>query len=216
MMQIILGVKTDLFFDMILHLGTLCVIGVKFRDDIWRIIIDLVQGRLRSESARTGMLVVSGSVPTALIGFAFHEHFRASFTDLSVIGTAFATSGLVLHLSKKLIPGERRTLGFSDSILIGVAQGVSIIPGISRSGLTISTGILLGLKREDAFKYSFLLSVPAISGAAFLEVASQPSIQVDCIGSLVGFIVAALVGYASLSSLWKIVERDRLQYFGYY
>lgn len=216
MIQIILGVKVDIFLDIFLHLGTLLVIVVKFRDDIWVIIRDLIQGRLRSEAAMMGLLLISGSVPTALIGFAFYEDFRSSFNDPFVIGTAFAISGLVLYLSRNRTQGEHRMLKFSDSILIGVAQGVSIIPGISRSGLTISTGILLGLKREDALRYSFLLSIPAVLGAALHELANQPSIQIDYNGSLVGFIVAAVVGYASLSLLWKIVERDQLHYFSYY
>jgi len=216
MIQIILGVKVDIFLDMVLHLGTLLVIVVEFRDDIWMIIRDIIQGRLHGEAAKMGLLVISGSVPTALIGFAFYEDFRSSFNDPFVIGTAFAISGSVLYLSRNRAQGEQRILRFSDSILIGVAQGVSIIPGISRSGLTISTGILLGLKREEAFRYSFLLSIPAILGAVLLEVANQPSIQIDYNGSLVGFIVAVVVGYASLFLLWKMVERDRLQYFRYY
>jgi undecaprenyl-diphosphatase len=216
MIQLLLGIRTGLLFDILLHLGTVCVIMVKFRKDISQIVGDFIQCNLDSDAARRGLFIVSGSIPTALIGAAFYQPLRSSFEDLFVIGAGFATSGLALHLSRNRVPDERRRLELLDSILIGVAQGVSIVPGISRSGLTISTGILIGLKREEAFKYSFLLSIPAILGAAFFEAANQPLTLIDWNVSLLGLAVAIVVGYASLSSLWTFVRRNQLHYFKYY
>ncbi len=216
MIQLLMGIRGDLLFDILLHLGTMCVIVVRFRDDLYKIAIDFAKGNLDSEAGKRGVLVVSGSIPTALIGAAFYEPLRSSYEDLFIIGTAFAASGLALHLSKNRTEERRHALKFFDSILIGIAQGISIIPGISRSGLTIATGILIGLRREEAFKYSFLLAIPAILGAAVFEAANQPLTQMDWNVSLLGFVTAIIVGYASISLLWTFVQRNQLHYFKYY
>lgn len=216
MIQLLLGIKADLLFDILLHIGTLSVIVIKFRNDIFQIAHEIIQGNTNNEAVRRGILVVSGCIPTALIGFAFYESFRSSFENPFIIGTAFVTSGLVLHLSRNPSPTVKRRLEFSDSILLGIAQGISIVPGISRSGLTISTGILIGLDREEAFRYSFLLSIPAVLGAAFFEAARQPLTQIDWNVGLAGFFVATIVGYASVSLLWRFIQQNQLHYFKYY
>jgi len=214
--QVIMGVKAGLPFNILLHLGTLSVIIVKFRNELYQIAINLAEGNLNSEACRRGLLIVSGSIPTAILGAVFYEPLRSSYENLFVIGTAFTVSGLALHLTRSQTRKRRRTIEFLDSILIGVAQGISIIPGISRSGLTISTGILIGLKREEAFKYSFLLAIPAVLGAAFFEATNQSLTQIDWNVSLLGFIVATIVGYTSISLLWTFLQRDQLHYFKYY
>ncbi|UCD72590.1 MAG: undecaprenyl-diphosphate phosphatase [Candidatus Bathyarchaeota archaeon] len=214
--QLLLGIKTGLLFDILLHVGTLSVIIVRFRDDILQTTHEIVKGNIDNEAARRGIFVLSGCIPTALIGFAFYEPFRASFENPLVIGTAFATSGLALHLSQNLGTNEKRRLEFSDSVLLGIAQGVSIVPGISRSGLTISTAILIGLDKEEAFRYSFLLSIPAVLGASFFEAARQPLTQIDWNVSLVGLLTAIIVGYASISLLWRFMQRNQFHYFKYY
>jgi undecaprenyl-diphosphatase len=216
MIQLLLGIKADLLFDILLHIGTLSVIAVKFRNDIFQTVHEIIRGNINNEAARRGIFVVSGCIPTALIGFAFYEPFRSSFENPFIIGTAFVTSGLALHLSRNPSSTEKRRLEFSDSILLGIAQGVSIVPGISRSGLTISTAILIGLDREEAFRYSFLLSIPAVLGAAFFETAKQPLTQIDWNVSLVGLFAAIIVGYASISLLWRSIQRNQLHYFKYY
>ena len=214
--QLIMGVRAGLLFNILLHLGTLSVIIVKFRNDLYEIAVNLAQGNLNSEACRRGMLIVSGSIPTAILGAAFYEPLRSSYENPFVIGAAFAASGLALHLTGNQTGKRWHTIEFPDSILIGVAQGISIIPGISRSGLTISTGILIGLKRDEAFKYSFLLAIPAVLGAALFEAANQPLTQMDWNVSLLGFTAAMIVGYAAISLLWTFLQRDQLHYFKYY
>ncbi len=216
MIQLLLGIQAGLLFDILLHIGTLSVIVVRFRNDIFQTLHEIIQGNTNNEAAKRGIFVVSGCIPTALIGFAFYEYFRAIFENPFIIGTAFATSGLALHLSQNLRTNEKRRLAFSDSILLGIAQGVSIVPGISRSGLTISTAILVGLDKEEAYRYSFLLSIPAVLGAAFFEATRQPLTQVDWNVSLVGLFVAIIIGYMSISLLWRFIQRDQLHYFKYY
>lgn len=216
LIQLALGIRASLLFNLLLHLGTLSVVVVKFKDDIFQIVRDISRGNMDSEAARRGRFVVSGSIPTAFIGFAFYEFFRESFEDPLVIATAFAMSGLALHLSSKPSRKKPRGLKLTDSILLGVAQGISIFPGISRSGLTISTGILIGLDKEEAYKYSFLLSIPAVLGAAIFEAARQPPVQIDWYVNAFGFIAAIIVGYASLTVLWEAVRRNQLHNFKYY
>jgi len=216
LIEFLMGSRTNLLFDILLHWGTLCVIVAKFWQDIEESVKDLIKGDIDGRAARRGLLIIPGNIPTIMIGFAFQNQVRESFDNPFIIGTAFMVSGLILHLAGNQKTSQREIVKFSDSLLIGFAQGVSIIPGISRSGITISTALLIGLNREEAFKYSFLLSIPAVVGALLLETISQPTIQLEYKTSLSGFFVAIGVGYISLSLLWKIIQRRQFQYFKYY
>ncbi len=206
--------ELPLIFDVIMHLGTLCVVVAVFWRDIVSIISALVRLDFKTEEGKLAMFLVAGSIPTALIGLLFHHTLEDLFHSPLVVGAALLVTGLFLYISKR--QETTRKLSFLDSILIGIAQGVAIVPGISRSGLTIATGLLRKVERETAFKYSFLLSVPAIIGATITESRELAISYPDLVPMLLGVITSFLVGYASLKLLKKIVMKKRLHLFAFY
>ena len=160
------------------------------------------------------LFILAGSIPTALIGFTFQPVFEAFFEDLFVVGVAFLVTGCFLYVSKHRKNGGK--LGFLDAFLIGVSQGVSVIPGISRSGATISTGILRKVERRVVLKYSFLLSIPAILGAAAGKLGGLTVENLELTTLLLAVATSIIVGYFSLKLLLKAVLGRKLHYFAYY
>jgi len=213
--QQLLGLRgVPLIFDVSLHVGTLCVIVVAFRRDLVAIAEALYKLDFQNEDGRLALYIALGSIPTALIGFLFHDFFQFFFTSTLVVGTALIITGFILYLPK--LRKDSRELGFLDSLLIGVAQGISITPGISRSGITLSTGFLRKVKREVIFRYSFLLSIPAVTGAVVMESRDLMVGEVDVVALLFGVVVSMVVGYLSLKLLLKIVLKEKFHLFAYY
>lgn len=209
------GLSVPVFFDVVLHLGTLLVVFLVFWNDILDMVRSLLRRDFRSPGGRMALLILVGSVPTAVIGFVFHDLLASFFSRPEVVGVALLCTGLVLYFSERN-PGGR-SLGYRDSLLIGFAQGLAIVPGLSRSGLTISTGLLRGVEKELAARYSFLLMVPAVLGALVLEHAQVglPS-EIDYTALLVATLTAVVVGYLSLKTLLRFVREQRLHLFSYY
>jgi undecaprenyl-diphosphatase len=209
-----LGLELPLVFDVMLHLGTLCVVVAVFWRDIVNIISALVKLDFKTEEGRLAIFLVVGSIPTALIGLLFHDTLEAFFYNPPVVGAALFVTGFFLYISER--QETTRRLSFLDSMLIGIAQGVAIVPGISRSGLTIATGLLRKVERETAFKYSFLLSMPAIMGATITESRELAVNHLDLVPMVLAVITSFLVGYVSLRVLKNIVMKERLHLFAYY
>ncbi len=208
-------------FDLVLHLGTLVpVLGV-FRQDVRTVLTDATAGEgpfLQRPGVRLALLVVLGSVPTAVIGLAFEDLFEQLFANPISVGVAFGITGLVLLSTRWLRPGSRQLgeLSWWRAALIGLVQGLAITPGISRSGSTIAAAMFLGIDRGLAARFSFLLSVPAISGA-FLLKARDLDLQSIALAPLaVGFVVAALSGWGALVLLLKLVNAGDFSRFAYY
>jgi undecaprenyl-diphosphatase len=209
-----LGLNLPLIFSVMLHLGTVVVILVVFRKDIVDIVRALVKRDFETEEGRLALFIAVGSVPIALIGFVFHDFLASLFNNLLVVGLALLTTGLVLFFSEKRIGNQK--LSILDSLLIGVAQAVAIIPGVSRSGMTVATGLLRRIDKATAFRYSFLLSVPAVIGATVLESRELVVSNVDMIPLFLGAIISMVVGYISLKLLQKIIMREKFHLFSYY
>ncbi len=209
-----------LIFDVALHIGTLCVILAVFWRELISILKALVRLDFKAEEGKLGILIAVGSIPTALIGYFFHDILESFFYNVLVVGIALMVNGVFLFFSERR--GDGRRVDYSDSLLIGVAQGTAIIPGISRSGLTIATALLRKVEKRAAFTYSFLLSVPAVIGATILEsarvLASDELVMggLDIVTMLFGVVVSMIIGYISLKLLQKIVMSKRLHLFGYY
>lgn len=212
--QIFLDLNPPLIFDVMLHFGTLIVVIVMFRKDILDITKALVKGDFNSEEGKFTSYVIIGSVPIAIIAVTFYDVIKSLFSNLLAAGLALLVTGYILFVSEKRL--GNRPLNAIDSLLIGLAQGVAIIPGISRSGLTISAGLLRKINKITAFKYSFLLSVPAILGATIMEVKDLVLGNVEVLPIAVGVSVSMLVGYVSLKLLQKIVLQERFHLFSYY
>lgn len=209
-----LGLNLPLIYSVMLHLGTLIVVLTVFRKDIADIIKAVAKRDFETEEAKLALFIVVGSVPIAIIGFIFHDFFESLFSNLPAVGLALLITGFMLFFSEKRI-GNRK-MGILDSLLIGLAQAIAIIPGISRSGATISTGLLRKIDKATAFKYSFLLSAPAIAGATVMESKELVLGNIDLIPLLLGTIVSMIVGYVSLKLLQKIVMNEKIHLFAYY
>ena len=203
-----------------LHLGTLLAVVVYFRQDIWEIIQGIRRSLKEKEvhpSARLFLWIVLATVPTGLMGVLLKDWFESLFAKPKTVGVMLLITGSFLWLTR-LTKKEGRAIEkmtWIDSILIGIAQGIAIIPGISRSGITITAGLFRGLDRELSGKFSFLLSIPAILGATFLEfrkMGTHGEIEL----SLLGMVVAFFVGLLSLKFLMKIIKKGRISTFAYY
>lgn len=233
--QQLFGLKeAELFFDVCVHLGTLVAVIIVFRQEIIKIISALLQlvslagqkekflQKVKSDpELKMAVFIVIGSIPTAILGLLFASIADRLFSSALITGLMLMVTGLLLWLTRKagthavstsighLTPGK--------AFIIGIVQGLAIIPGISRSGSTISTGLMLGVDRETAARYSFLLSIPAIVGAGLLSLKegfsqTNPAIWI----SLLGAVPAALVGYGALKSLLHMVKKGRLYVFAPY
>lgn len=213
--------KSQLFFDVMLHLGTLFAVLIYLRTDISKIVQGVLLTLMGKEKGNPNwklfLLIILATIPTGLIGIIFRDWFETLFFKPRVVGIMLLITGLVLwltHYTKKTGKTIKK-MGWMDSILIGMAQGLAIIPGISRSGATISTGLFCGLEREFSGKFSFLLSIPAVLGATLLEFRKVESSSEVWIG-LVGMATAFCVGLVALKFLMKIIRKGKLFIFSYY
>ena len=212
--QILLGLEEPLLFEVVLHVATLLVIFIFFRRDLLQISSAALKLDFRSEHGRLILLILLGSVPVAIVGLLFYDYYLTLF-DLKVLGLCFAASG-VFVASSKLRRGGSKTVSARAALLIGLAQALALLPGFSRSGLTISVALLAGVKREEAFRFSFLLSIPAVLGALLLTLIKS-SVNAALIPPLlVGGVTAVVVGYLSLSILRKLLMKGFFHLFGFY
>jgi undecaprenyl-diphosphatase len=211
--------QPSLTFDLVLHVGTLVAVVVYFRSDLWTMARALVGRGLDAPAGRRlAGLVALATVPAALIGLAFEDSFERLFEEPAwAVGFWLVTAALLLGSERAGEGAPRRGLDARVAVVIGLAQAAAIVPGISRSGATIGAGLVLGLSREDAARFSFLLSIPAIAGAALTQVPDVASGQFDLTGSVVaGFAVAAVSGYAAVAGLLRFVRTRSLLPFSLY
>jgi undecaprenyl-diphosphatase len=211
--QRLMNLTVPVGFDVMLHLGTLLSVVIFFWRDIKKILVSVFNRDVRDENFKLFTYILIGSVPTAVIGFFLMKFFESLFLNIRAVGVGFLVTGLLLLLSR--FWNNNKKLSWKSSLLIGTVQGVSIAPGISRSGSTISTGLFSGVKREDVFKYSFLLSIPAIIGATIMEYGSADMNDL-CTCSAAGLVVAAFVGYFAIKAVKKILISDKFYWFAAY
>jgi len=214
-----LGLALPLLFDVTLHVGTLVIILLFFRKDIKLVLVALVEGDFKSENGKLIPLIIVGTAPTALIGVVFSSAIETVFSSFLPIAGAFIACGVVLYFSR--IGSERNmNITYLAALAIGTAQGIALIPGLSRSGLTIATALMLGVRREKAFKFSFLLSVPAIIGALGLTLYQQYEmltlIGIGLTEISVGIAVSLVVSYFALKLLWKALAGRKFFLFAFY
>ena len=212
--QNFLGLNPPLIFDVMLHVGTLIVVLVMFRKDILNILKALAKREFHTDHGKFALYIVVGSIPIAIVGITFYDLITSLFSNLFSAAVALMITGCVLFISEKRLGNKKMKI--LDSLLIGVAQAVALIPGISRSGMTISTGLLSKIDKTTAFKYSFLLSAPAILGATLIESKELLTGTFDITPLLLGTLVSMMVGYVSLKLLQKIVINEKFHLFAYY
>ncbi len=220
-----------MFFDVLLHLGTVAAVIVAYWKDIRYIVSDSValvreartappQQRTEHPGGRFLLMLFFGTLPLFLI-LPFHSRLEQLYYNTRFIGIAFILTGCILFMSDKMPPGRRneRTMRVLDAVLIGLAQAVATIPGISRSGSTITAGIATGQSRPYAAKFSLLLSVPAVLGANLLSLIDALQGYVDWSNLpayLIGTLVAFVVGYFSIQLLRRMLNSGRFGKFSYY
>jgi undecaprenyl-diphosphatase len=220
--------EPGLAFDVVLHVGSLLALFFYFSGEI----IDMIRGLMGRDrdALRMLSLIVVGTVPAVFAGLVFHDYFQRSFNDAFSSAIQLVITGLIL-IAAELAGGrhERRAaergrrlrrldeLGYRDAVLVGGAQAIAIIPGISRSGATIGTALSLAVDRDDAARFSFLLSIPALLGAAVLEapaVSSAP--QIGLSGAIAGLVTSFAVSYAAIAGLIRFLRTHTLYPFAIY
>lgn len=199
-------------FDLALHLGTLVPVLLFYRQDLVTLTRETLRG---GEGRRFVGYVVLASVPTAAIGLGLEDQFKALFHDPRAVGMALLVTSALLLASRFGEGRQSRSLGVALALVLGTVQGLAITPGISRSGSTIAVALMLGLRREEAARFSFLMSVPAIGGAALLELGDLPP-GLPWGQMALGFGVAAVTGYLALWALVRLVIRGRFWVFAPY
>jgi undecaprenyl-diphosphatase len=214
-----LGLTTTPFFNLILHLGTLVVVLSYFRTEIKNILTALRHFDFKSEYGKMILPIVVATIPTAIVGLIYVEFLENTLQPLIIIGTTFIIGATLVYASK-LGKETAETITYQTALIIGVAQGLAIFPGLSRSGATISTALLLGLKREKAFKFSFLLSIPAILGDTAVEAYKQRGqIALSGFGApelLAAMLISIAVGYIAIIIVSKTVKSKKFHYFAIY
>ena len=207
-------------FDLVLHVGTLIPVLWFYRDDVMTLLRDPIQGEgpfLEREGVKMWTLLVAASIPTAIIGLTFEDLFEQLFATPAALTVTFAITGLLLFLSGRFDRSEQsRELTLGLAVLLGLAQGFAITPGISRSGTTISVALMLGLPREVAARFSFLMSVPAILGAVLLKLKDIDGSGLDPLQLTVGGLTALVTGYLALVLLVRLVLAGRFSQFCWY
>ena len=224
--EIVQESNQEVFLDIMLHLGTLIAVLIFFRKEIWQILKALSFGLKNkdysSKDFKTGIYIILGTVITVLIAFPMNEVAEFLVFKPAIVGGLLIGTGILLLFSEFWAKrhGKNADVTLKSSILIAIAQGLAALPGFSRSGLTIATGLLTGSDRTTAAKYSFLLSIPIILGASMV----YPLVKLDFAevvtynwtAIIAGTIVSGIVGYLCIKYFLKFVSKFSLSIFGYY
>ncbi|MEU3163894.1 undecaprenyl-diphosphate phosphatase [Streptosporangium sp. NPDC006930] len=212
-------------FTAVVQLGTEAAVLIYFRKEIWEIIVTWTRSLwtpdLRGHhAARMGWYVIVGTIPIVVLGLLFKDSIEGAFRDLRLIGTTLIVFGLVLwfadHTARNKLTLQSH-LGFPHALVYGFAQSLALIPGVSRSGGTISAGLLLGYRREEAAKYSFLLAIPAVLGAGLLELFKIGDGESPDWGpTILSTVISFIVGYLAVSWFLKYISTHRFTGFVIY
>jgi undecaprenyl-diphosphatase len=230
--QNLLGFKgPELLLDTSLHLGTLLAVCIYLRSELksmiiqtWKSAIDLPRVRKTGKSpgdrpgASLTLMVLIGTIPTLLIGLLFRSFIENLFGSVVVVGIMLVVTGLILAIAWLIPKGynRREEVGILVALAIGTAQGMALIPGISRSGATIICGLVFGLNRDMAARFSFLLAIPAIIGATVVQLNIEGLTKVGLVPLFSGFVSSAIVGLIALRILMGMVRGGKLFYFAPY
>ena len=225
--EIVQQSNEEIFFDIMLHLGTLIAVLIFFRKDVWEIakalFIACKNRDFSNHKAKLGLFIIAGTIITICLALPLNDFAEHLVYHPAIVGGLLIMTGGVLFLSEymsKKRETKSETLNWRQAILVGLAQGIAVLPGFSRSGWTIATGLFAGLNRETAARYSFLLSIPIILGASMV----YPLIKIDVAEAvtynwtsiIIGTIVSAIVGYLCIKYFMKFITKFSINIFGYY
>ena len=230
--QKILGVEASLAFDVLLHLGTLIAVLWFFRWDIikmlkswWLSIGDILQGRFRQgfrddPYKRLAWYVILATIPVGIVGVLFEDSIDALFAGALYVPAFFLfVTGTILYLSQRMASGNvnLRNISAKESLWMGLGQACAILPGLSRSGTTIAAGLTIGLEKEFAAKFSFILSIPAIFGAFVFQLKDIGSaMDTNFLPVFLGFLASIIAGYLAIKWMLDLIQNKSLDIFAYY
>jgi undecaprenyl-diphosphatase len=218
-------------FDVLLHLGTLLAVVFFLRREIGELLASLMPGKAQDDpvpgtdtgekaaNRRMVLWITVATFLTGMIGVLFKDRIERLFESVETTACMLFITGILLFWSDRVKTNERQKeeMNLADAIVLGLVQAVALIPGISRSGSTISFGIFRGLERKTAARFSFLLSIPAIGGAAILKSADLMRLPVGDLPVLgAGFLAAAVTGFLSLKLLFAMINKTGLAPFAWY
>ena len=200
-------------FEIVTHLGTLVSVLCIFWKEILSLILDITDKNNRKYI----FYLILGTIPAVVIGFGAKSYISELFESVQLVSIALMVTGLILFFSKK-VKNNSLQIDAKKAFLIGITQAIAIVPGISRSGITICTALALGMSGKNAAKFSFLLAIPVISGAGLLlTLDTQLGINFIPLSSLiVAFMSSFIVGYICLKWLLNLLESGKFYFFGYY
>ena len=207
----------SLLMTVILHFATACSTIVIFKDDIKELILGLITFD-KNDSFWFSVKILISMIPAALIGFFLEAEIELLFSgDLLIVGYMLILTGFLLFMADKAKPSEKK-INIKSSIIIGISQAIAIIPGISRSGATISTAVLLGIDKENAAKFSFLMVVPLIFGKVLKDLTSSEVLvnNNEILPLIFGFVFAFITGILACKWMIKLVKNSKLKYFSIY
>lgn len=217
----------EIFLDIMLHLGTLIAVLIFFRKDIAEICKALCHAiktkNYENQQAKLGLYIIAGTIITVILALPLEKVASHLVFHPALVGGLLLVTGVLLFSSEYMSKHKAnlsQKVTLKQSLLIGLAQGIAVVPGLSRSGLTIATGMFAGLDRQTAARYSFLLSIPIILGASMV----YPLIKIDVTEAMTynwfaiiaGTVVSGIVGYLCIKYFMKFISKFSLNIFGYY
>lgn len=219
--QNIMGLSDMLLFDIVLHLGTLLAVIIVFRKELWECV--------KHPLSKTTLSLIIATVPAVLIALFFHDFIEETFSG-SYLGFGFLITAVLLLITglrgkgagkeppKAIKYAGDSEINFKDALVMGLFQGAAMLPGISRSGATVSGGLICGLPREKAAGFSFLMSVPIIAASAVFKIAGAGAVteSAEILPMITGFIAAAVSGFIAIKFMLELIKKARLWYFSIY
>lgn len=210
--QKIFGIEVDcILFDIVVHLGTLLAVVVVFRKSVWECI--------KNPFCEKAQKLVFATLPTVIIALLFKDFFKSSF-DGSLLFIGFLVSAIFMFIADYSAKNnyQYKNLSYGNSIVMGIFQGLAILPGISRSGSTITSAMVQGVRRNESTEFSFLMSIPAILGSLIFELfdLGGASVGVSFLPLALGFVFSAISGYFAIKLMVKVVKKAKFRWFGVY
>ncbi|MBQ8444476.1 MAG: undecaprenyl-diphosphate phosphatase [Clostridia bacterium] len=212
LLSTLFGIEDSLFVSIILHVATLLAVLIAFRKDLWR----MIKHPLSNEV----IFLAISTISTCLIAIVLMPLLKNSFEGI-ILPVTFALSGIILFATEKLSKNKQgKPISYKQSLIIGLAQGLALLPGLSRSGTTISAGIMAGGDKKECAKFSFLLSIPTILGSLLLEIVDLAKegvkIDVNIAGLVCGCLIAFIIALASIKFMMRITEKTNFKWFALY
>lgn len=211
-----LSAADDLTFSLTLHAATVLSTIVVLWHEVWRLVKGVFSTKFNEEQAYLLKIVIS-MVPVGIVGFCLMDYIEAAFSSVLVVGVMLLVTALLLTFAYKAKPRQKSEISYRDALIIGIAQACATLPGLSRSGTTIATGLLLGNKKESVAQFSFLMVLPPILGNALLDILKGDfGGGVEVLPLVAGFVTAFVTGALACKFMLEIVKRGKLIWFAAY